>query len=144
MSSKPSARLLAVVNALPIRPGMRVLEIGCGPGVVAREIVRHWPGVYVLGIDRSQKAISRALAGSSEEIRRGALSFRVAAAEHFVLEPRELPFHLAFAVRVGALDGRDPAAGELVLRRIAKVLAKGGRLFVDGGTPLRELTLGAV
>ena len=47
----------------------------------------------------------------------------------------------AFAVRVGALDGRHPEAGQLALARIAAMLLPGGRLFVDGGRPLREVPL---
>jgi hypothetical protein len=31
-----SARLSATVEALPLRPGARVLWIGCGPGAAAR------------------------------------------------------------------------------------------------------------
>ena len=33
-----SARLQAVLDALPLEPGMRVLEIGAGPGALARAI----------------------------------------------------------------------------------------------------------
>jgi cyclopropane fatty-acyl-phospholipid synthase-like methyltransferase len=29
---------MAIVNALPLKTGARVLEIGCGPGATAREI----------------------------------------------------------------------------------------------------------
>jgi len=53
-----SPRLAAIVDALPLRPGMRVLEIGCGPGVAAREVARRLRGGHVLGIDRSQKAMT--------------------------------------------------------------------------------------
>lgn len=67
------------------------------------------------------------------------MSIRQVAVEDFVLEPGEAPFDLAFAVRVGALDGRHPKAGQLALERIADVLAPDGRLFIDGGRPLREL-----
>ncbi|HEU0223439.1 MAG TPA: SAM-dependent methyltransferase, partial [Paracoccaceae bacterium] len=67
----------------------------------------------------------------------GRLSLRCVAAEDFVLEPGEAPFDLAF--RVGALDGRHPAAGRAALLRIATALVPAGRLFVDGGEPLREI-----
>lgn len=41
MQKKLSARLQAVIEALPLRPGIRVLEIGCGPGVAARAIAHR-------------------------------------------------------------------------------------------------------
>jgi hypothetical protein len=46
-----------------------------------------------------------------------------------------------FAVRVGALDGRHPDAGARALRSIAAVTTPEARLFIDGGTPLRELVI---
>jgi hypothetical protein len=63
------------------------------------------------------------------------------AIEDFLLEPGEPPYDLAFAVRVGALDGRFPEAGRTALARIAAALTPAGRLFIDGGDPLRELPL---
>ena len=33
-----SPRLQEVLDALPLRPGLRVLEVGCGPGALARAI----------------------------------------------------------------------------------------------------------
>ena len=42
---------------------------------------------------------------------------------------------------VGALDGRHPAVGRAVLARIRTALAPGGRVFIEGGDPLRELEL---
>lgn len=122
MPLRTSKRILEAIGALPIRQGMRVLEIGCGPGAAAREIVRRWPSAYVLGIDRSAKAIQQAVAGSQAELAEGKLAFRQVEAEAFQLEPDELPFDLAFALRVGALDGRHPRAGKLALPRIAASL----------------------
>lgn len=137
-----SPRLATVVDALPLRPGLRVLEIGCGPGAAAREVARRVaPGGHVLAIDRSAKAIAQLVAASGDLIDAGLLRARTVACEDFVLEPGEQPYDLAFAVRVGALDGRHPAAGERALRRLAEALTPEGRLFVDGGNPLRELAL---
>lgn len=135
-----SPRLLAIVDALPLRPGMRVLEIGCGPGAMAREMAGRVG--FVLGIDRSAAAVAQARSGSAELIAAGRLDFRHMAAEAFALIPGEEPFDLAVAIRVGALDGRHPAAGRAALPRIRSALRPGGRLLIDGGDPLRELQLG--
>jgi ribosomal protein L11 methylase PrmA len=63
MAVKASRRLIDIAHALPLVPGMRVLEIGCGPGVLARLIVERMQGaVFVLGIDRSATAIAAARA----------------------------------------------------------------------------------
>jgi ubiquinone/menaquinone biosynthesis C-methylase UbiE len=54
-----SPRLKAIVEALPLRPGLRVIEIGCGPGAAAREVAeRVGASGHVLAVDRSAKAIA--------------------------------------------------------------------------------------
>lgn len=139
--AKLSARLATIVNALPLSPGIRVLEIGCGPGAAAREIAHRIGGGHILAIDRSAKAIDKAIQASKEAIHSGALSFRQVAVEDFELQPDEKPFNIAFAVRVGALDGRHPEAGKKAFPKIAKALTENGRLFIDGGNPLKEIPL---
>jgi SAM-dependent methyltransferase len=119
-----------------------VLEIGCGPGAAAREVARRIGGGHVLGIDRSARAIGQARAASAAEIAAGRMSVRRVAVEELELEPGEPPYDIAFAVRVGALDGRHPEKEAEARRRIAAALTESGRLFIDGGDPLRELRLG--
>ena len=136
-----SPRLAAIVEALPLRPDSRVLEIGCGPGAAARAVAHRLTTGHILAIDRSAAAIAQAGAASAEEIGSGRMSVRQVAAEEFVLRADEEPYDLVFAVRVGALDGRHPEAGQLVLRRVAEATRAGARLFVDGGDPLRELVI---
>lgn len=143
MTGQISSRLAGIVEALPLRPGMRVLEIGCGPGAAARAVLARIDHGCVLAIDRSAKAIAQARAGSAAELATGRLEFRQVAAEDLVLGEGELPYDLAFAVRVGALDGRHPEAGRLARARIRKALVAGGRLYIDGGNPLREIPLAA-
>lgn len=143
MASGLSPRLLAIADALPLRSGLRVLEIGCGPGALAREIARRIGRGNVLAIDRSARAIAQAKAASRPEMAAGLLCFRHVAAEDLELEPGEPPFDLAVAVRVGALDGRHPEAGRLCLPRIRAALLVGGRLYIDGGNPLLEVSLAA-
>jgi len=141
MASDLSPRLAAIVDALPLKPGMRVLEIGCGPGAAARAVAARIGHGHVLAIDRSAKAVIQTRDGSAREIDAGRLSVRQAAAEDFRLQPNEALFDLAFAIRVGALDGRHPHAGARALARIAAALKPGGKLFIDGGDPLREVSL---
>jgi hypothetical protein len=78
---------------------------------------------------------------AASEIAAGRMSVRCVAAEEFELAPEEAPYDLAFAVRVGALDGHHPRAGEQVRDRMGAALVPGGKLLVDGGDPLREITL---
>ncbi len=83
MAKDLSPRLLAIVDALALRRGMRVLEIGCGPGAMAREIAGRIGDGHVLAIDRSVRAIAQARAASQAEIESGRLSLRQVAAEDF-------------------------------------------------------------
>lgn len=142
MAAALSPRLRAIVDALPIEPGMRVIEIGCGPGAAARAVAARIGNGHVLAIDRSARAIAQAEARSATEIAAGKLSFRAVAIEDLQLLPGERRYDLAFGVRVGALDGRHPEAGLLALARLRAALKPGGRLFIDGGDPLREIELG--
>ena len=133
-----SARLREIVDALPLKPGSRILEIGCGTGAAAHEVAARIAPGQVLGIDRSPRAIAQATALYGDTPN---LSFRVAAVEDFELVDGEDPFDVAFAVRVGALDGRHPELEERARRAIHNVLAAHGRLYIDGGDPLREIPL---
>lgn len=136
-----SSRLKEIVDALPLRPGIRVLEIGCGPGAAARAIVNAIEGCYVLAIDRSEKAILQARQNSASELASGRLEFRICAVEEFELQSMDEHFDLAFAVRVGALDGRHPELEKMALVNIRKALKTEGKLFLDGGNPLKEVSI---
>jgi 2-polyprenyl-3-methyl-5-hydroxy-6-metoxy-1,4-benzoquinol methylase len=109
---------------------MRVLEIGCGPGALARAMVAR--GASVLGLDRSATAIRQATAACAEEIAASRLAFRQGAIERFSLLPGEASFDLAVAVRVGVLDGRHPGGEAAALDAIRAALSPEGQLFVDG------------
>ena len=139
-----SPRLNRIVDALPLRPGLRVIEIGCGPGAAAREVAeRVGPGGHVLAVDRSAKAIAQLTQSAAELIAAGRLTARQVAAESLELCPGEERYDIAFVVRVGAFDGRHPRAGAQALERLGHVLVPGGRLFVDGGDPFREIAVPA-
>ncbi|MBM2619888.1 methyltransferase domain-containing protein [Actinoplanes sp. LDG1-06] len=128
----PSSRIRTAVEALPLEPHHRVLEIGCGPGVAARLVAARLGTGHILAVDRSAAAIAQATAGSAAEIASGRMSVRRVAAEDFELAAGEEPFDLVFALRVGALDGRYPALGERVMARLLAATTPGARLFIDG------------
>ncbi len=133
-----SPRLAAVLEALPLREGLRVLEVGCGSGALARAIAdRVGPSGRVLGIDRSPLAVQAAERACDH----GNLEVRVAAVEHFRLRGGERPFDLVVAIRVGALDGRHPELETEALTRLAAATVPGAPLFLDQGDPLVEVPL---
>jgi cyclopropane fatty-acyl-phospholipid synthase-like methyltransferase len=134
-----SQRLAEAVDALPLEPHLRVLEIGCGPGAAARAVAARLETGHILAIDRSAAAVARARETCAEEIASGRLTVRQCAAEDFVPAPGEGPFDLVFAFRVGALDGRHPEAGRRAMARIAAALTPTGQVFIDGGDPLRKV-----
>ena len=141
MAKKISQRILEIIDALPLKGGISVLEIGCGPGVAAREIVNRIDDIYVLAIDRSAKAIEQAKKSSIKEIESGKLTFIQSKIEDFEPPATAKLFDIAFAIRVGALDGRHPQLEKMALEKISRSLKKSGRLFIDGGDPLKEIDL---
>jgi SAM-dependent methyltransferase len=127
-----SPRLQAILDALPLVSGQRVLEVGCGPGALARAMAERIHPGFVLGIDRSARAIAQAKSASAAWIAAGQIGFRQVAAEHFSLAHDELLFDLVVAVRVGAFDGRHPEVGARAMLRMVAALKPGGLFFIDG------------
>lgn len=137
-----SARLQATVAALPLRPGLRVIEIGCGPGATARAVAHIVGpgGGHVLAVDRSARAISALDAVLAREPGlAGWIGTVCCAAADLDLAGR-LPYDLAFATRVGALDGRHPADLASSLAAITAALVPGGPVLVGDGGALVDLT----
>ncbi len=83
MNTHLSARLAKIVEALPLRSALRVIEIGCGPGAMARAMVPYIGNGHILAIDRSANSIARATAASKAEILSGRLSLRQISVEDF-------------------------------------------------------------
>jgi 2-polyprenyl-3-methyl-5-hydroxy-6-metoxy-1,4-benzoquinol methylase len=106
-----------------------------------KELAHRLGNGHVLGIDRSKKVIAAAIAASAEQISLGLLSFRCVAIEDFELAKDEERFDLAVAIRVGALDGRHPQIFSAAIERIRSAVVSSGHLFIDGGDPLRVVSL---
>jgi SAM-dependent methyltransferase len=117
-----------------IRPGMRVLDLGCGVGdvaFVAADLVG--PDGYVVGVDRSPQMVARA--GLRAEQRGLA---QVQFVEGDVQDPAPGGPFDAIVERLVLMHVPDPAA---VLRRQATVLRAGGLVVpieIDG-TTIRSL-----
>jgi SAM-dependent methyltransferase len=102
-----------------IRPGMRVLDLGCGAGDVSFLVADMvGPGGSVIGVDRSRGALDRARARSGQ---RG--HGRVQFVEGDLQEPVPGGPFDAIVERLVLMWAPDPAA---VLRQQATVLRPGG------------------
>jgi trans-aconitate 2-methyltransferase len=55
----PFDDLLALVE---VRPGLRVVDLGCGTGELTRRLAEHLPGSDVLGLDNSSSMLEKAAA----------------------------------------------------------------------------------
>ncbi len=109
-------------DALALTPGMRVLDVGCGPGRHAYELARR--GVIVHGIDISERFIELARADAPP----GATFERI--------DARDLAFDAVFDVVICLCQGAFglmTANGddELVLARMSRALRPGGRLALS-------------
>lgn len=135
-----SRRLQDVVDALPLRPGLRVIEVGGAPGAAAREVAhRVRPEGRVLVLDRSKAGVQLTRAACATEIAEGLLEVRLGDVETARLEPGETLYDLAFACRVRVLDGRHPAGLRAAVASLRGMLVTGGPILVDTGDPLRVL-----
>ncbi len=108
-----SERLRGVVDQLAIRPGDRVLEIGCGQGVAATMVCQLLSTGTLTAIDRSTKMIEAATRRNAVYVATGKAEFLIASLEDMNLGDRR--FDLVFAVRVG-LFHREPDRAHALLR----------------------------
>jgi ubiquinone/menaquinone biosynthesis C-methylase UbiE len=124
-----SERLRAIVEHLEIRPGDRVLEIGCGHGVAATFVCERLDGGRLTALDRSSKMVEAAARRNAAHVEAGRAEFLVARLEDMDLGERR--FDKIFAVRVG-LFHREPERARALA---APWLAPGGELFAFFDTP---------
>ncbi|HEU0077505.1 MAG TPA: methyltransferase domain-containing protein [Longimicrobiaceae bacterium] len=128
MPTRAPARLRWAVDVLGVRPGERVLEVGCGRGVAIELLCAATDAVRVTGIDRSPAAIAAAEARNHAHVRSGRVRLVSAALADASLDER---FDRVFAVNVNAF-WLAPARELAVVRR---VLAPGRRLYLFDEPP---------
>lgn len=118
----------ALIELLAPSPGERVLEIGCGYGLIGMVVARLAPGARVLMVDADAEAVrsslqsvdANALAGTCE-VRASDVCSAVAERD-FDLVVTNPPFHVGKAT-----DLEVPAQ---FIRDAARVLQPGGRLLL--------------
>ncbi len=117
-----SGRLERLVERLALRPGDRVLEIGCGHGVAATLVCDGLGDGAYTAVDRSPAMIAAAERRNAAHVAAGRAEFLVMTLE--ALELGEHRFDVVFAARVG-LFHREP---ERARAYVEPWLAPGGRL----------------
>jgi trans-aconitate 2-methyltransferase len=111
--SRPFFDLLAMVEP---RPGMRVLDLGCGSGELTRAMHEQLGAAHTLGVDSSAAMLARAAAHAGD-----GLEFR---AGHIEEQAADGSWDLVYAN--AALHWIEDQAG--LLARLRGMLAPGGQL----------------
>jgi len=115
---QPFFDLLALVHR---RPGMRIVDLGCGTGTLTRTLHEQLAAHETIGLDRSDSMLAR----SRVEVQPEGLSFRTGTIESFVSQMSPLPtWDLIFSN--AALHWVEDH--ETLIPRLAALLAPSGQI----------------
>ena len=121
----------AAAFVLPeLKAGMRLLDVGCGPGSITRGLAARLAPGEVIGIDLSEDTLASA---REEALERGVTNVRYQVASVYELPFEEAAFDVVFAHQV-LQHLREPSAA---IREMLRVLRPGGIIAardVDWGT----------
>jgi ubiquinone/menaquinone biosynthesis C-methylase UbiE len=125
MALKNRGQNKAALDALKVKPGDSVIELGCGPGMGVRAALKRVGKTgFVAGVDQSPTAAHFATHVAHNAVLNGRAVIMLAGAAD--LPFRDSMFDKAFAVNSFQF-WPDPARA---LREIGRVLAPGGRLVI--------------
>ena len=124
-----------------LRPGMRLLDVGCGPGSITLGLAEVVAPGEVVGLDLRPEVVAQARAAAAA---RGIGNVRFATGSAYALPFPDAAFDAAFA-HVVLLHLREPARALAEVRRVLRPGGVVGVRDVDFGarlvfplTPLRE------
>src|SRR5438477_1800868 len=105
------------------RPGEKIIELGCGPGFYSCNLAARFPGISVIGVDRSPSQLSWA---TQKRTRLGLNNCRFQSDNVLELSHPDDSFDVLIASRLfTVLPNRRRAVAEMY-----RVLAPGGRCFI--------------
>jgi ubiquinone/menaquinone biosynthesis C-methylase UbiE len=112
---------LRALRAIGLRDGMRVLDIGCGPGYVSAALARAFPASRVTGVDHDAGLLAMATAAVAKTPH---VTFLQASAARMPVPEAHVDFAIA---RYVFQHLPEPVA---VARELRRVLKPGGRLAI--------------
>src|SRR5262249_56135175 len=102
-----------------LRPDMRLLDVGCGPGSITRGLAEHLTAGNVVGLDLSRETLEGA---RRDAVARGLKNLRYEEGSVYELQFPDGSFDVAYAHQVlQHLRGRG-----LALRELLRVVKPGG------------------
>lgn len=119
-----SRRILDAITLLDPQPGEALFEIGCGTGQAIEAVLERAPGARIHAIDRSEKAVARALVVNRDAVARGRVTIAVGDIEQGPVAKR--PRQRGFAIRVNTFWTRPGIA----IPNVAASLQPGGELWL--------------
>ncbi len=124
-----------LIDALNLRPGQTVLDLGCGPGLYAARLAEH--GFFVTGIDFSQRSIDYAVEYNCE--RHLGITYRH---QDYLTLDDDACYDVALLI-YGDFCPLAPEKRQRLLRNIHRALKDGGRFALDVSTRALRMRCGA-
>jgi len=109
-----------------LRPGQRLLDVGCGPGTITLDLAERVAPGEVVGIDASADVIERARATADSRPKPGSTDVRFEVGDVYALQHGDASFDVVHAHQV-LQHLTDPVRA---LREMRRLLALGGTLAV--------------
>ena len=125
-----------IANYCKVQPGMKLLDLGCGPGIYDEKLYKE--GFCVTGIDFSHRSIDYAIQHAEENH----MDIRYIYLNYLEIDyQEEYDVIILVYCDLGVLPVEDR---KILLRKIYGALKKGGRLIIDADTRniLDEITEG--